>query len=139
RAAPAPLFPGGAARPSPTHIFSTPTAGPTTTARPPTPSPPLPGSASTRTLMTPTPPIRLIELIDTGYAADLLFRIAVQQVNGVSNRRAAFRSQSMDPGFLRVLQALRRIQESGAVGFRIETAKETGKRDRLRPVFPEGA
>jgi hypothetical protein len=129
------VFPGGSAGtlPSP-NFFSLGAAG-SYTDRPTITYTPLTGSAFIRTLMTPIPPIRLIELIDTGYAADLLFRIGVQQVNGVSNRRAGGRAQQMDEGFLQVLQALRRIQDSGAVGFRIEMDKETGKRDRLVMFF----
>ena len=41
----------------------------------------------------------------------------------------------MDEGFFRVLQALRKIQNSGAVGFRIEGGKEAGKRERLVMFF----
>ena len=59
----------------------------------------------------------------------------MQQVNGVSNRRAGGRAQQMDEGFLRVLQAMRRIQVSAAVGFRVELDEETGKRDRRRMFF----
>ena len=132
------VFPGGSAGilPSP-NFFSLGAAG-SFTDRPTITYTPLTGSAFIRTLMTPIPPIRLLELIDTGYAADLMFQIAVQQVNGVSNRRSFGRAQAMEPGFARVLSALRRIQDSGAVGFRIDLDKETGKRERLVMFFTKG-
>ena len=129
------IFPGGSAGTLPSPNFFSLGAATSYTDRPTITYTPLTGSAFIRTLMTPIPPVRLIELIDTGYAADLLFRVAVQQVNGVANRRAAGRAQQMDEDFLRVLQALRQIQDSGAVGFRIEADKETGKRDRVVMFF----
>jgi len=132
------VFPGGSAGnlPSP-NFFSLGAAG-SFTDRPTITYQPLTGSAFIRTLMTAIPPIRLFELIDTGYAADLLFQIAVQEVNGVSNRRSGGRSQAMDPDFAKVLALVRQIQDSGALGFRVETDKETGKRERLVMFFPKG-
>ena len=132
------VFPGGSAGnlPSP-NFFSLGAAG-SFTDRPTITYTPLTGSAFIRTLMTPIPPIRLLELIDSGYAADLMFQIAVQQVNGVSNRRSFGRAQAMEPAFAQVLSALRRIQESGAVGFRIDADQETGKRERLVMFFTTG-
>jgi len=132
------IFPGGSAGnlPSP-NFFSLGAAG-SFTDRPTITYQPLTGSAFIRTLMTAIPPVRLFELIDTGYAADLLFQVAVQEVNGVSNRRSGGRAQAMEPAFAKVLALLRKIQDSGAVGFRIETDKETGRRERLVMFFTKG-
>src|SRR6185436_2912167 len=129
------IFPGGSAGtlPSP-NFFSLGAAG-SFTDRPTITYTPLTGSAFIRTMMTPIPPVRLIELVDSGYAADLLFLVAVQEINGVSNRRAGGRAKQAEAGFVRLLAALRRIQDSDVMGFRIEVDKDTGKRERLVMFF----
>ncbi len=85
--------------------------------------------------MAPIPPVRLIELIETGFAADTLFQVAVQQINGLSNRRSAGRAAAAEPGLVELLKALRRVRDSETVGFRVEVDKETGRRERLVMFF----
>ena len=96
---------------------------------------PLTGSQFIRTLMTPIPPIRLFELIESGYPIDFLLNVSVQSINALSNTRGGARPRPADPEFAKLLKSLRKIQDSGAVGIRAEPEQDK-KGGGLVMTFP---
>jgi hypothetical protein len=86
---------------------------------------PLLGERFTRSLMTPIPPGVVVSLIQSGWAAEAVMQLMVSSVNGVQNRfGAGGRARGADPEFGKISAILRRIQASGAVGFRVEKTRD---------------
>jgi hypothetical protein len=81
---------------------------------------PLAGERFARSLMTPVPPAALLSLIQAGNPVDVVLRLAVHVVNGIHNRFGGdLRARPADPEFYVLLERLRRIQLSGAIGLRV--------------------
>jgi hypothetical protein len=85
---------------------------------------PIMGDKFARSLMSPVPPPAILSLMQAGYPVDLVFRLLVQEINGVRNRFGGdARAQSADPEFYSLIEKMRQIQSSGAIGMRF-TRKE---------------
>jgi len=82
---------------------------------------PLMGERFARSLMTPIPPPAILSLIQAGYPIDLTLRLVVHTLNGIQNRfGGTARRRPADPEFYELLARLRRIQNSGAIGLRVQ-------------------
>jgi hypothetical protein len=86
---------------------------------------PLSGEKFARSLMKPLPPVGLLSLIQAGYPIDLVLRFCVGTVNGIRNHYGgAARARHADPEFYPLIERLRRIQDSGAIGLRVQKTNE---------------
>jgi len=80
---------------------------------------PMTGADFTRSVMTPIPPARIMEMIQAGWRADLLMRLAVRSVNGIGATSAL--GQSTDPtSFYEVVLLMEKLQNSTGLSFRVE-------------------
>jgi hypothetical protein len=86
---------------------------------------PLSGEKFARSLMKPIPPPAVLSLIQAGYPIDLVLRVCVHSVNGVRNRYGgSARARAADPEFYPLLERLRKIQDSGGIGLRVQKTNE---------------
>jgi len=82
---------------------------------------PLMGERFARSMMTPVPPASVLSLIQAGYPVDLVLRLMVNVVNGLDNRHGGdLRARPAEAEFLDLLERLRRVQLSGAIGMRVQ-------------------
>jgi len=87
---------------------------------------PLSGSKFARSLLEPLPPSQVFELIQAGYPSDGVLQVTVRAINGIYNRSGmGGRGRDADPAFYPLLDALRRLQQSGAVSLRLDTRNGT--------------
>jgi hypothetical protein len=86
---------------------------------------PVIGERFNRLLMTPIAPERLLFLIQSGWPADLVLNVTLDSVNGLNapvfighNKRQG------DSEFARVIELMRQVQRSNAVGMRIKESED---------------
>ncbi|WP_044872363.1 hypothetical protein [Pseudomonas sp. LFM046] len=81
---------------------------------------PLSGERFSRYLLCPLSPGAVFSLIQAGYPVDRVLQLTTRAINGVYNRSTSpTRIRSADPRFYQLLDTLRRIQRSEALGMRI--------------------
>jgi hypothetical protein len=86
---------------------------------------PLTGQKFVRRLLSPLPPAPLLSLVQAGWPIDFMFRVCVQAINGIHNGAGAqLYARKADPEFYPLLRALKKLQESSALGMRIEGEKD---------------
>ena len=82
---------------------------------------PITGSQFNSSFMNPIPPGAVLFLMQSGWSAELIFPLTVDSVNGLRSTMLAGASQRAgDTGYYRVIELLRQIQLSGAIGMRIK-------------------
>lgn len=88
---------------------------------------PLTGERFLRGLVTPIDPKQIFSMLQSGYAADFILALTVESLNGVRNRSATGAAvREADPEFQRVLELMRELQNSGAVGLRVHQDEAKG-------------
>ena len=81
---------------------------------------PLQGERFARQMMGPIPPVSVMNVVQANFPVDVVFRLGVQSVNGVDNRRVQpGHVRPANPEFYALLQDLRRLQASGDIGVRV--------------------
>ncbi len=86
---------------------------------------PMTGARFLRGLLTPLEPRAVFSMIQSGYAADFVLDLTLVSLNGLRNRRILGGDvQPADPGFQTVVDTLRAVQSSGAVGMRTDTSEK---------------
>ena len=87
---------------------------------------PITGAAFNKNYMTPIPPRAILFLMQSGWRADLILPLTVESINGHRAEISAGANQRTgDPDYYRIVDLMRLIQKSGAIGMRIQREKST--------------
>jgi len=82
---------------------------------------PLLGDRFTRSMLHPIPPAAVFQMLQAGWAAELVMTTVLNSINGLRNDSYGAVG---DPGFSEVVRAIGRIQRTGGLGARVETRKD---------------
>ena len=81
---------------------------------------PLSGDKFDKSLLRPLTPGTIFALIQAGYPADFVLWVTVRSINGIYNRASeGVQVRPADPEFYPLIEAIRRIQRTGALGLRV--------------------
>lgn len=86
---------------------------------------PLSGERFAKSLMMPIPISPILSLIQSGYPANLVFRIMVQSINGLDNRYPG--KDKNNPEFYSFVNILTELQDEGAIGLRLEKTENSNE------------
>ncbi len=82
---------------------------------------PLSGDRFTKRLIRPIPPVGIFELIQSGLPADVVLQMTVRSLNGIKNQGISGGVlEPADPEFYPLLDAFRRLQNTGRLSVRTE-------------------
>jgi len=89
---------------------------------------PITGQTFNKSFMTPIPPSVILFLIQGGWNAKFVYPITVDSINGLRGRvSGGSNARPGDPEFFRMVELMRKIQKSGAIGMRV--LKDENERD----------
>ena len=82
---------------------------------------PVTGKKYIDSLLRPIPPEAIFAMIQGGHPADFILSLSVEAINGIYNASSGLlHARPADPRFGRVIEALRRLQDAGALEIRTE-------------------
>ena len=96
---------------------------------------PVTGERFINSLLRPISPQTIFTMIEAGHDASFILGLAVRGINGIYNSSySPARERREDPAFNQVRNAIRRIQQAGAIGMRtVPSAKGTAAWVSFRP------